>query len=128
MQHYISVIICIYLLKHNVAYQELYRTALKLIIRYCCWLMVIISLFRHCYRFFMFSCDLIPALTVFSKFLGNFPSCANSLLENTNKQNSLERNIDSFSIKCVKWEISAVRYKENKFILGSDLRPKLMHE
>lgn len=58
----------------------------------------------------MFFCDLILAPTVFNKLLGSFPSCSNTLLEKTS--NSLERNIDSFSIKCVKREKSVVKYKK----------------
>ena len=73
----------------------------------------------------MFFCDLIPALTLFNKFLGSFPSCSRSVLKKKKRWNSLERDIESFSIKCVKQEISVVKYEENKFILGSDLRPKL---
>lgn len=96
-----------YPLKHNVAYQELYHTAVKLIInRYSCWSTAIISLFRHCYRFFMFSCDLIPALTVFSKFLGSFPSCSNSLLEK-------KKNFKQFRKKY--WQFFYSVFKMGKF-------------
>lgn len=65
----------------------------------------------------MFFCDLISALTVFSKFLGSFPNCSNSLLE---------KNIDSFSVKCVKWENPVMKYKKTSLswdlIWGQNLK------